>query len=95
MVEVYVQVFKICNIMKSLNETKAIANLRVWDTVEAANKDTIAKVYAPFIAGYNQSKESLLVDFFSRKMRPEESISPYALDLSRCTKSNFSYHIFS
>ncbi len=81
--------------MKSLNETKAIANLRVWDTVEAANKDTIAKVYAPFIAGCKQPKLSSLVDFLSKKMRPEESISRYALDLSRYTKGNFWCHIFS
>ncbi len=49
----YVQVFKICNIKKSLNEATSIANLSVfvkgkalcvWDTVEAGSKDTIVKI---------------------------------------------------
>lgn len=90
--EEFVQCFKICKIMKGWTDDIALANfpvflkakaLRVWTAKEATDKDTLDKAYKIIIAGCKPPNESLLVDFLSRKMKPTESISRYALDLQQ------------
>jgi len=76
--------------MKGWTDTVALANfpvflkakaLRVWTSCN--DKDTLDKAYKAIIDGCKPPNESLLVDFLSRKMKPNESISRYALDLQQ------------
>lgn len=88
--ELFIQEFKICAIMKAWNETTAIANFPVFFKGKAkrvynaiVTKATIQQAYDGLILGCKPPNESLIVDFLSRKMKPEESISKYALDLQQ------------
>lgn len=88
--EIFIQEYKICVIMKGWTAAVAKDNFpvflkgkasRVYANIET--KDTIQQLYDGLLLGCKPPNESLLVNFLSRKMKPEESISVYALELQQ------------
>ncbi len=90
----FVQEFKICALMKGWDEAKCFANFpvflkakaqRVYESALAGEEPptTSQKAYEVVIKGCKPPDESLLVKFLSRKIKPGETVSFFALELQQ------------
>lgn len=86
--DTFIQDFKITAIYQKWDETAQLTHfpvflkgkaLRVYTACQ--EKDTIAICYNAVIAGCKPPNESLLINFFHRTLKQDESISKHALEL--------------